>query len=191
MKTLRIILVLLLVAAVGCLVLWWRQSPEASVATLTPAKISEIRSMVQLSTLNVYEEVPVKGHVGSRHMVARLTIEGDVAFDLEKLVTEMHSDTLVVILPPEIITLRESTAPSSYTVIDTWSDRPFRSGRFTTAEENRLKQLALEGAARRLYTSGCVKQARHDAVRSLAKLLKSITPGPVMVIDPTPEGNFR
>lgn len=183
MKTLRLLIILLLLAAGVTFVVWWRMSPETPSAVLTPAKISEIRSMVQLSTLDIYEEVPVKGNIGPRHLVARMAIEGNIAFDLEKLITEMHGDTLVVVLPPEIVTIRESTAPGSYQVIDSWNDKLLSPVRFTTAEENIFKQHAIDGAVQRIYADGYVKQARADAVASLNMLLSTLVTVPVRVVE--------
>ena len=189
MKTLRIFGIVLLVAAVGCLVALWRtDAPDITPATLTPAKISEIRSMVQLCTLEVNEEIPVKGRIGKRHLVAKLALEGDVSFDIERLVTEMHADTLRVELPPEIITLREATWPDAYVVLDTWDERPLHKAHFTADEENKLKRMAIDNTARSLYANGAIRQARADAVASLTKLLTTLTDGPVLVVDPSPDG---
>lgn len=122
MKTINKLFILLALIVVVGLGIWWTLSPDASHVTMAPAKIENVKQMVQLSTLELYEEVPVKGTVDTRHLVGRLALEGTVDFDLEKLQFDEQGDSVTVVLPPEIVTLRESTRPGAYTVIDTWND---------------------------------------------------------------------
>lgn len=185
MKTIYKTIIALAILAVLALGLWIWLSPKASRVTVSPAMIEDVKQMVQLSTLRIYEEVPVKGKVGSRHLVAKLALEGSVDFDLEKLRFEEKGDTVTVTLPPEIVTLRESTRPGSYVVIDTWNDNFFGSGNISVKEENRMKELTLENAKKQLYAKGCVRQVRADAVRSVRSLLSAAMPGKtVIVLDP-------
>lgn len=145
--------------------------------------------MVSLSTVDIYEEQPVNGRIGPKHLVARQTLTGSVSFDLEKLVVDTVGDTLRVILPPETVELYESTEPGSYVVIDTWNDRLLGSG-LTTREENAIKAKAMALARKRIYAKGYVRRARAEAVDNLAQLLRPLAASrPVMIIDPTPAGN--
>lgn len=188
MKLIRNLVILL--AAIGAVLVWmqWHRSADVSRVELSDAFVRDIRPMVQLCSVEIYEEVPVKATIGTRHMVARETLTGSVSFDLEKLESHMSGDTLVVTLPPEIVVVRESTAPDSYRVIDTWNDRLFSSGNFTTAEENAIKRRVEASAVRLVYSKGYVGRARREAVANLASMLASVTGSPVKVVDPRPSG---
>lgn len=189
MKTLwKLIAIIVVLAAVG-FGIWWYKSPKVEKDTMSDSKIENVKSMVRLSNLELYEEVPVKGTIGKRHLVARLALEGSVDFDLEKLKYEEKGDTVIVVLPPETVTLRESTRRDAYTVLDTWNDNFFGSDNITAAEENKMKAKAIANARNLVYSKGYVKQARADAVNSVKSLLSAILPGKtVIVTDPTPEG---
>lgn len=185
MKKIYVFLVILAVVAVAVAGFWavreWMTAPEVENVRLVPAKVSEIRSMVELSTVELYEELPLKASIGKRHLVARVVMEGSVGFDLDRLKVTERGDTIVVKLPPERVTLRESTRPGSYTVIDTWSDDPFGSAQFTTAEENALKRRFTESAVRGVYRRGDVRRARQSAAESVRTLLSGATGRPVVV----------
>jgi len=189
MKTIyKIIAVVVMLAAV-ILGFWIWISPDADRITMYPAKIENVKQMVRLSAMQIYEEVPVKGKVGNRHLVAKLALEGSIDFDLDNLKFVEYGDTVRVTLPPEIVTLRESTRPGSYVVIDTWNDNFFGSGNISAKEENRMKALTLENAGKQVYARGYVRQVRADAVNSVKSLLSAALPGKtVIVVDPTPEG---
>lgn len=192
MKTIYKIVIVVVMLAATALGLWFWVSPDASRISMTPARIENVRQMLMLSSVRLYEEVPVKGTVGKRHLVACLALEGSIDFDLDKLELQESGDTVKVTLPPATVTLRESTRPGSYVVIDTWNDSFFGSKNITTKEENRMKELALENAERQVYARGYVLQARADAVISLKSLLSSALPGKVViVVDPTPQGSKK
>lgn len=185
-KKIYIALVSAAIVLVACLAVYavrkWRSSPEVEHVTLTPARISEIRSMVELSTVEIYEELPLKGRIGTRHLVARVAMEGTVSFDLDSLRVSEQGDTITVTLPPEKVVMRESTRPGSYKVIDVWNDNAFGPSQFTTSEENALKRRFMESARRGVYRKGYVREARQRAARSVARLLSSSTGRPVRVI---------
>ena len=184
----KYVAILAAIAAAGVAV-WWALSDDTDDVTLTPANIENIKSVVELSSMEIYEEVPVKGSVGPRHLVGRLAVEGSVNFDLEKLKVEERGDTIAVTLTPEIVTLRESTRPGSYTVIDTWNDNFLGSDNITVAEENRIKGLTMRSVKNRLYAKGIVKQARADAATSVKSLLAPMFPSKIVIVtDPTPSG---
>ena len=181
--TLLILLALLAAVAAG-VILWrsWQSAPAADRARLSPARVSEIKSMVELSTVDIYEEIPLKGSIGKRHLVARVALEGSVSFDLDSLRVEERGDTVKVILPAAKVELRESTRPGSYEVIDVWNDALFGSAQFTTAEENALKRRLIDSAEKEIYRKGYVSEARRRAARSVADLLSGTTGRPVVVV---------
>lgn len=100
MKTVRTLLLLVIVAAACALGVWWYVSPEASHVTVHKAAIKDITPMVRLCALDIYEDVPVRGQIGDKHIFARAVVNGSVTFDLEKMKTEERGDTLLVTLPP-------------------------------------------------------------------------------------------
>ncbi len=188
MKTLYKYLTLIVVLAVCGIIAYFYFAPSRSRVTLHDATIKEVKDMARLCTVEIYEEVPVRGHVGQRHLVAREVLVGNISFDLEGLAMDSSSDTIRVTLPREIVEIRESTEPGSYTVIDNWNDSFMGDANITTAEENKMKQLTLDSFVKAVYAKGYVKRARAEAVANLTSLLSSMTGKPVVVTDPSPEG---
>lgn len=193
MKRLILILigVVFAIVAVVAVVSWWSSAPEADRVHVDDARIAEVKSMVQLASLDLYEEIPIKASIGNRHIVARQRLEGSVNFDLENLEMEQKGDTLMVALPREIVTVRESTTPGSYEVVDTWNDKFFGSDHFTTAEENRIKKRAMDNYVKSLYSKGVIREARRAARENIKKLLGPVTGKTVIVIDSMPAGQFQ
>lgn len=188
MKTLYKYLTLIVVLAVCGIIAYFYFAPSRSRVTLHDATIKEVKDMARLCTVEIYEEVPVRGHVGQRHLVAREVLVGNISFDLEGLAMDSSSDTIRVTLPREIVEIRESTEPGLYTVIDNWNDSFMGDANITTAEENKMKQLTLDSFVKAVYAKGYVKRARAEAVANLTSLLSSMTGKPVVVTDPSPEG---
>lgn len=188
MKTLYKYLTLIVVLAVCGIIAYFYFAPSKSRVTLHDATIKEVKDMARLCTVEIYEEVPVRGHVGQRHLVAREVLVGNISFDLEGLAMDSSSDTIRVTLPREIVEIRESTEPGSYTVIDNWNDSFMGNPNITTEEENKMKKLTLDSFVKAVYAKGYVKRARAEAVANLTSLLSSITGKPVVVTDPSPEG---
>lgn len=185
----------LLIAVVSLIwgVIWFtRPSDPVPVARIEAARIIDVRQMVKLCSAEIYEEVPVKAKIGSRHLFARETLTGTISFDLEKTGERWEGDTLVVTLPPEIVEIHESTEPEAYKVIDRWNDKFLAGSNFTTAEENEIKQRVVESWRDSIYSRGYVKRAREEAVSNLKSLLLPFVKGKkVMVIDTMPEGNIK
>ena len=177
MKTVKLYIFLILViaaAAVG-VYFWWNSSQPAKRVDMTPAAIKEVRSMADLLTVEFTEDVPVRGHVGTRHLFGAMTVKGSVSFPLDSMKTVTSGDSIRVTVPRERIEILESTAPDSYRVFDTWNDEILGSANITVAEENRMKQLAAKGVERRLRSKGIVKRARHEAAVSIASHLSAAT----------------
>lgn len=191
MKILTVLKLLLVaaIAAAGAYIVWqWHSSPEADDLRMREAKIREVRGMVELCSMEIYDEVPVKGHIGKRNIFAKMTLKGSVNFDIENLSPDLTADTVRIALPPERVDVLESTDDNSYTVIDTWNTSFLGSDHFTTAEENAIKDKVRAGWIRRVYANGTVARARAEARQNLAALLRGILGKPVVVYDPTPRG---
>ncbi len=168
-----------------------KSSRQSGDLTVDGAMVKEVESMVRLCSMDIYEETPVKATIGNRHLFGRITLKGSITFDLERIALKMSGDTLRVQLPPEKVEILESTDKDSYIVIDTWNDRFMGSGSFTTAEENKIKEKVKQNAIKSIYRKGYVKRARAEAAENLTAMLSALTSKPVVVTDPTPEGNLR
>lgn len=168
-----------------------KSSQQSGDITIDGAMVKEVESMVRLCSMDIYEETPVKATIGNRHLFGRITLKGSITFDLERIALKMSGDTLRVQLPPEKVEILESTDKDSYIVIDTWNDRFMGSGSFTTAEENKIKEKVKQNAIKSIYRKGYVKRARAEAAENLTAMLSALTSKPVVVTDPTPEGNLR
>lgn len=186
MKKIYLILSLVVVILVGAgaFGLWqkWQSSPPAERVKYAPAKISDIKSMVELQTVAVWQEVPFKAAIGGRHLVGRVAVEGTIGFDLEKIKLQERGDTIVVTLPQATVTLRESTRPDAYVIYDTWNDRMLGPAVFSTAEENRAKGRVLDTVRRNLEARGEIARAGKTARETVAKLLSTTTGRPVVCL---------
>ena len=101
---------------------------------------------MELCTVEFIEDVPIKAHIGTRHIFARTTLSGFISFDLDSAATRMKGDTIVVILPPETVEIHESTQPGSYEVIDTGTKN-------FSARQNSLPPKKTTSSARSSTTS--------------------------------------
>ncbi len=146
--------------------------------------------MIRLFSVEIYDDVPVKGNLGSKHIFAKTTLNGSISFDLENIQMTESGDTLNIILPKEIVDVYESTDPGSYRVIDTWNDSYFGSSNFSNSEENSIKAKARENYVKEIYKKGYVERARMEAVDNLTTLLTGLTGKTVIVNDPTPKGSL-
>lgn len=185
-----ILLVLLLAGGGYYLYRHFMEAPEVSRVKVEKSKIRDISPMLQLCTVEIYDEIPVKGRAGKKHLVAKTVIYGSISFDLENVQIIETADTIDVTLPSEIIQIQESTEPGAYQVIDTWSDGFLDFGTLTTRQENKIKKLVLEGYRKSLYDKGLVRKARKEAARNLASLLRSATGKTVIVTDFHPNGVY-
>lgn len=157
--------------------------------TVTKASVSGIETMVRLCTVDIYNEVPVRDTINNKVVFAVQKQTGSISFDLDGLQTDDSGDTIRVTLPREIIELRESTDDNAWRVIDTKNLRWFGSDRLTDNEENMLKSRIRSKAVSQLYANGTVARARSEAVKQLKAMLQNIYSRPVIVSNPTPQGN--
>lgn len=159
--------------------------------SVTKASVNGIETMVRLCTVDIYNEVPMRDTVNNKVVFAVQKQTGSISFDLEGLQTDDTGDTIRVTLPREIIELRESTDDNAWRVIDTKNLRWFGSDRLTDNEENIVKTRIRDKAVSQLYANGTVSRARREAVAQLKAMLQNIYRQPVVVSDPTPQGNPR
>ena len=190
MKAIRTIIVLAILAVAAFVAYKWYTAPEASNVTMHEAKITDVVPMLRLCSVEIYDDVPVKGDIGDRHMFARVALNGSISFDLGSVQTTESADTIAVTLPREIVDVYESTDAGAYQVIDTWCDSFLGSSNFTTAEENSIKSKVRDNYRKDIYKKGYVARARKEAVANLTSLLSGLTGKTVIVNDPTPDGTL-
>ncbi|MBD5185384.1 MAG: hypothetical protein HDS92_02120 [Bacteroidales bacterium] len=188
MKAIRTIIVLLILVAAGFVAYKWYVAPEADNVTMQEAKITDVSPMLRLCSVEIYDDVPVKGTIGDRHLFGRVALKGSISFDLDSVKMTESGDTLSVTLPREIVDVYESTDAGAYQVIDTWSDSFMGSSNFTTAEENKIKSNVRDNYRKGIYQKGYVARACKEAVANLTSLLGGLTGKTVIVTDPAPEG---
>lgn len=185
---LRWLAVIAVIALIAFIAAKWSSAPEASNFKMQQALVTDLKSAMELCTVEIIEDVPIKGHIGSKHIFARATINGQISFNLDSIHTTMKGDTIIVSLPPERVEVSESTAPGSYEVIDTWNEKLLASSKFSTEEENRIKRIVADNFRKKIYAKGYVRQARLDALETLGAMLPALTTSPVRIIDPSPAG---
>lgn len=169
----------------------WYGKPVDDDRGMQRATVSKVQDMVKLCSMEIYDEVPVKGTVGTRHLFGRMLLKASINFDIEDLEVDASGDTLHVILPAEEVQVLESTDDNAYLVIDTWNDRFMGSDTFTTAEENSMKAKVRTNWVHGLYRGGIVARARAEAVDNLGDMLSKLLRRPVVVDDPTPYGSEK
>lgn len=184
---------LLVVAGILFFVLFFSFHRERITIDLTEAYIKDVRSMTQLCSMDIYNEVPVVDTINNRVMFAVQKQQGSISFDIEKLETKKEGEKMIITLPPEIVEIYESTEPNSWQVIDTKAIGPLsflRSDNMPEDDERKLKLKIKNKAVRQLYLEGIVQKARKEAALNLASLMTKIYGGEIMVIDPTPRGAY-
>lgn len=176
-------IILIVVLALGGGLHLWRTSTESTNMAISETKLSEIKDMLKLCTMEVCDDVAIKDSINGKWIFAKATVNGYIRFDLEKLDYQVKNDSVVIILPPEEIEIYESSANNSYEVIDTWNASMLDLRRMTAAEETAIKKRMARKYKASFYDKGYVKRARASAVETLSRLLSIIDPK-IMVIDP-------
>lgn len=189
-KAIGFIIAIIILAAAGFVVYKWNFAPEASNVTMQEAKITDVSPMLRLCSVEIYDEVPVKGSFGKDHLFARMALKGSISFDLDSVAMTENNDTLSLTLPREIVDIYESTDAGSYQVIDIWTDSFMGKPNITTAQENSIKSKVRDNYRKDIYRKGYVERARKDAAENLTSLLKGLTGKTVIVSDPTPKGTM-
>ena len=176
-------IILIVVLALGGGLYLWRSRTESTNMAISETKLSEIKDMLKLCTMEVRDDVAIKDSINGKWIFAKATVNGYIRFDLEKLDYQVKNDSVVIILPPEEIEIYESSANNSYEVIDTWNASMLDLRRMTAAEETAIKKRMARKYKASFYDKGYVKRARASAVEPLSRLLSIIDPK-ITVIDP-------
>ena len=191
LKYITPLLILAILSFAGWQLYRYFQHPEE--IEVMPSRPGDIKEMVRLCSMEIYNEVPVLDTVNFKVMFAVQKQNGSISFDIEHLNVDDSGDTVRVQLPREIVEVYESTEKNAWQVIDTRAIGPMamlRSNKLTFEEENRIKAKLKSKSNKRLYSNGTVRQARKDAVDNLSHLIETAYRKPVIVYDPTPDGNL-
>lgn len=173
----RICIVLVLLLAGGYIYWYFTRPVEEQKFETRPAELKAIREMAQLATLDFHEEMTVKDQIDGKWLVARMTVEGSVKYDLDSIRFDQKGDTVVIILPKEKIDIYESTDKGAYEVLDTWdANRPILGRKLTAAEENAIKEHARARLEQTIRNRGYVKRAQDNARVTLTPLLSRLYP---------------
>lgn len=170
---------MILVVAGGYLY-WYFSRPAMKEGESYPtekATLKSVKEMARLATLDFHEEIAVKDESDGKWIVARMTIEGSVRYDMDSVRLEERGDTLMLLMPKESFDIYESTDSASYHVIDTWDARRAVMGRkLSAAEENRIKERARRNLEATLRKRGYVARARENAKAVLLPLMRRLAP---------------
>lgn len=187
-KIFKYIIILIIVAA-GAAAAWhFLARTKKSDITIETGRIADVKSMARLCTMEIYNEVPILDTINDKVIFAIQKQEGSISFDLDNIRIDEAGDTIFVILPEEIIELRESTEKNSWEVIDTRHIGilgKIRNDRISLEEENAVKAKARRKAVRDLYLNGTVGHARAEAVKNLEMMMEAAFHRPVVVSDPS------
>lgn len=184
------VIILAILTFVGWQVYRYFQRPEE--IEVFPSRPGDVKEMVRLCSMEIYNEVPVQDTVNFKVMFAIQKQSGSITFDVENLMVDDSGDTVRIQLPREIVEIYESKEKNAWQVIDTKAIGPMaflRNDKFSLEEENRVKAKLKSISIARLYSNGTVRQARKDAVDNLTRLMEAAYRKTVIVSDPTPEGN--
>lgn len=184
------VIILAILTFVGWQVYRYFQRPEE--IEVFPSRPGDVKEMVRLCSMEIYNEVPVQDTVNFKVMFAIQKQSGSIIFDVENLMVDDSGDTVRIQLPREIVEIYESKEKNAWQVIDTKAIGPMaflRNDKFSLEEENRVKAKLKSRSIARLYSNGTVRQARKDAVDNLTRLMEAAYRKTVIVSDPTPEGN--
>ena len=123
LSILRWLTILVVVGLIVYAIVIFRHSPEAPAAKMERAMVTDLTQVMELCSMEFVEDLPIRGHIGSKNIFARIKLNGNISFDLDSAKAEIRNDTIYVTLPPERVRVTESTDPDSYQVIDTWNDK--------------------------------------------------------------------
>ena len=186
------LMILAVLAFIGWQIYRYFQRPDE--IEVLPSRPGDVKEMVRLCSMEIYNEVPVLDTVNFKVIFAIQKQSGSISFDVEHLIVDDSGDTVRIQLPREIVEVNESTEKNSWQVMDTKAIGPMsilRSNKFSLEEENRVKAKLKANSIKRLYSNGTVRQARKDAVDNLTRLMETAYRKPVIVSDPTPDGNLK
>lgn len=180
---------LLAAAAIAVAVFILLHAGKKDKVTIEAARINEVKSMVSLCAMEIYREVPVLDTVNDKVIVAVQKQQGSISFDIENLHFDDEGDTVRLVLPHEMVEIRESAEDNAWQVIDTKNIGflgVIRRDRLTDREENRVKAKLRRNAISSLYKDGTVARARTEAAKNLELMLEKIYRKPVKVVESVP-----
>lgn len=185
-----LLLTLIVILAAAAIILW-RSSQASTNMSISETKLSEIKDMFKLCSLEVRDDIAIRDSINGKWIFAKNTVNGYVRFDLEKLDYQTCNDSIVIFLPPEEIEVYESSRDNSYEVIDTWNQSLLDLRNLTAAEETAIKKRVADRYKASFYEKGYVSRARSSAVATLSTLLSRMDDGKITVVDLYPDGYYR
>lgn len=191
-KNIKNLIILAAIVVVAIVLFFWLGAPKKSIE-IGKGQISNITTMAQLCTVDLYNEVPVLDTINDKVLFAVQKQRGSVSFDIENMQVNADGDTVKIVLSPEIVEINEATEDNSWQVIDSKSlslngYNPLASDRLTDEEENQLKAKIKANSKKILYHNGTIERARAEGVKNLQTLMTKVYRKPVVVTDPTPKG---
>lgn len=189
-RYIALLLTLIVILAAAAIILW-RNSQASTNMSISETKLSEIKDMVKLCSLEVRDDIAIRDSINGKWIFAKNTVNGYVRFDLEKLDYQTRNDSIVIFLPPEEIEVYESSRDNSYEVIDTWNQSLLDLRNLTAAEETAIKKRVADRYKASFYEKGYVSRARSSAVATLSTLLSRMDDGKITVVDLYPDGYYH
>ena len=189
-RYIALLLTLIVILAAAAIILW-RNSQASTNMSISETKLSEIKDMVKLCSLEVRDDIAIRDSINGKWIFAKNTVNGYVRFDLEKLDYQTRNDSIVIFLPPEEIEVYESSRDNSYEVIDTWNQSLLDLRNLTAAEETAIKKRVADRYKASFYEKGYVCRARSSAVATLSTLLSRMDDGKITVVDLYPDGYYH
>lgn len=154
-------------------------------------KINKVDTMVELCSIDFYNEVPIIDTVQNWVCFAKQKQRGSISFDIENLDIDANGDSVLIILPPEIIEIMEATDDKAWETVDSkdlkWLQR-LSTSRAPVEVWSIVKKNALIKSKKNLYQAGIVERARMEGAENLQTLMEKVYNKPVKVTDPTPKG---
>lgn len=189
-RYIALLMTLIVILAAAAIILW-RNSQASTNMSISETKLSEIKDMVKLCSLEVRDDIAIRDSINGKWIFAKNTVNGYVRFDLEKLDYQTRNDSIVIFLPPEEIEVYESSRDNSYEVIDTWNQSLLDLRNLTAAEETAIKKRVADRYKASFYEKGYVSRARSSAVATLSTLLSRMDDGKITVVDLYPDGYYH
>lgn len=189
-RYIALLLTLIVILAAAAIILW-RNSQASTNMSISETKLSEIKDMVKLCSLEVRDDIAIRDSINGKWIFAKNTVNGYVRFDLEKLDYQTRNDSIVIFLPPEEIEVYESSRDNSYEVIDTWNQSLLDLRNLTAAEETAIKKRVADRYKASFYEKGYISRARSSAVATLSTLLSQMDDGKITVVDLYPDGYYH
>lgn len=90
---------LLIAGLLGADLLIWRSGVGSTNMTVSETRLTEIKDMVKLCSMEVRDDVAIKDSINGKWIFARNTINGYIRFNLENLDYQVKNDSITIILP--------------------------------------------------------------------------------------------